>query len=134
MRLLRVENPEDAIKLYPWLVLNESQSRMEIVYDIYDWLKTKPDEIFILVAVDDVGVAHGVLIAHVSETKKRSIWIYQAQANPGFTESRAMFDALIQWAKTKRAKMIRAGVNGHEKVFERRWGFKKYNDEMRLKL
>lgn len=132
MRLLNTKNPDDIVKLFPWLIPTETETRMDIATELYGMLKEKPDDTFVLVAIER-NITRAVVVAHV--LSKRVVWIWQSQAEPGFKKSKLMFDAVKSWAKSRGAKKIGIGVNEHEKAFARRWGFKELrNGELRLKL
>lgn len=133
MRLLKTKNPDDVAKLYPWLIPTGTETRMDIASELYGRLKEKPDDTFVLVAIER-GITRCIVVAYMSS--KRVCWLWQSQAEPGFEYSRLMMDALKSWARGKGAKKIGIGVpDERKKAFVRRWGFKKLrNGELRLKL
>jgi len=133
VRILNSKNPQIAVKLYPWFLPTQTETRMQIACELAQRLQEKPDRTLCLVAIER-DIARAVLIAHVSEKYRKSVWLWQSQAELGFRYSGLMFDALKQWAKSKGAKQICMGSQEHEKAFERRWGFKRYDGEMRLRL
>ena len=131
MRILNTKNPDDIIKIYPWLIPTETMTRMDIVREIIVRLHEQPDDIFICIAIDH-HVTQAVLIAHISETRKRSVWVWQAHAAPGFKKSRLMFDGLKAWVKSKGNKYLRAQPSKEKrKFFERAYGFKQKGSEMK---
>lgn len=134
MRIENVKDPMAVAKLYPWFVPTPEQDRMEMACELAQRLTDKPDDTLCLVAVER-DIARAVLIAHVAEQRKRSVWLFQANSELGFKHSHTMFEALKSWAKDKGAKEIRMGAVKHQKAFERRWGFVPCGtDEMRLKI
>lgn len=134
MRLLNTKNPDDVAKIYPWIVSTESETQLDIATELYGMLKEKPDNVFMLIAIER-NITRAVVIAHVSEVKRKSIWLWQSNVEPGFKYSKLMFDLLKNWAKSKKAKEIRIGTNDRHKAFARRWGFKDYTKTiMRLRI
>ena len=131
MRFLNTKNPDDAIKLYPWLIPTDTETRLDITRELIWRLEEKPGDTYVLVAIEH-DVTQGVVIAYVSETRKKTVWLWQAQVVPGFTQSRLMFDALRAWTKSKGAKYIRMKTDRDKRrVFERAYGFKRKGSEMR---
>jgi hypothetical protein len=133
MRLLKTKNPDDVAKIYPWLIPTKTETRMNIASELYGRLKEKPDDTFVLVAIER-GITRCIVVAYMSS--KRVCWLWQSQAEPGFKHSRLMMDALKSWARGKGAKKIGIGVpDERKKAVVRRWGFKELrNGELRLKL
>ena len=123
-----------AAKLIPWFVPTETESRVQIASELAQRLEQKPDETLCLVAIER-NITRAIVVAHVSEKHRKSVWLWQSQAEPGFRYSKLMFDALKQWSRVKGAKEVRMGPQEHEKAFRRRWGFEDANNnEMRLRL
>lgn len=134
MRILNTKDPEDVVKLIPWLIPTESETRMEIAAELYRGLKDRPRDVLVLVAIER-DIARAVLIAHISHRSHKRVWLWQAQAEPGFRYSRILFEGLKAWSRACGAREIRTGINGHEKVYRRRWGFTSRGDnELRLRL
>jgi len=133
MRLLNTKDPNDAIKLWPWYLETETENRNDIMSELYGRLKERPDDTFVLVAIER-NITRCVVIAYMSS--KRVAWLWQSQAQPGFRHSRLMMDALKSWARAKGAKKIGIGVADERKrAFIRRWGFKELrNGELRCKI
>ena len=134
MRLLNTKNPEDVAKIFPWLIETDTENRMDIAAELYCRLKHRPEDTLLLVAIER-NITRAVLIAHISDNKKKYVWLWQSHAEPGFKYSKLMFDALKGWAKDKGVKEIRMGTDGREKAFEKRWGFEPLrNGDMKLKI
>lgn len=134
MRLLNSKNPKDVAKIFPWFITTESQGRMDIATELYYRLKENPQSTLLLVAIER-NITRGVLIAHVSDKRKKHIWLWQCRFEPGFRHSRTMLEALKSWARGRGAKEIRMGPNGHKKAYQRRWGFELMrNGDMKLKI
>lgn len=134
MRILNSKNPKVAAMLIPWLVPTQTESRLQIAAELAERLKQKPGETFCIVAIER-NIARAVMIAHVSESRRRSVWIWQSQAEPGFRFSDLMMELLKSWARTKKAREIRMGTDRNARAFERRWGFERTrDDELRLKI
>lgn len=103
---------------------------MKIACELAHRLKTRPDETFCLIAIER-NVTRAVLVAHLSETHRRRIWLWQAQAEPGFRYSALLFEGLRAWAKAKKAKEIRMTTDERKKrFFERQYGFRRKGEEM----
>lgn len=133
MRILNTKNPDDAIRLTPWYVATERDDRISIAAQVYQRLLQKPEDTFVLIAIER-DIARAMLVAHVSDASKKVCWLWQVRLQPGFSEGELLFDAVKSWAKAKGCREIRTGVNGRKKAFERKWGFKPIRDEMRFKL
>lgn len=133
MRILNTKNPNDAAKLYPWFVPTDTETRMNIASELFGRLKEKPDDTFVLVAIER-NITRCIVVAYV--LSKRVVWLWQSSAEPGFKHSRLMMDALKSWARGKGAKKIGIGVaDERKKAFIRRWGFKELrNGELRCKI
>ena len=131
MRILNTKDPDDAIRLFPWIVPTPTETREQIVYGLAQRLKEAPEDTLVLVAIER-DIARAVLVAHVSEAKRRSVWLWQVRSVPGFRYSRLMFDALTSWTKAKHCKVIRGNTSNRDrdKVFERRYGFRRKGQEM----
>lgn len=134
MRLLNTKNPENVTRIYPWLIPTETKTRMDIAAEIYGRLKEKPDDTFVLIAIEN-NITRAVMIAYVSECRKRCVWLWQSQSKPGFRYGRLMFDALKSWSRSKRAKEIRMRTNRDKEAIQRKWGFESLkNGDMRIKI
>lgn len=134
MRLLSTKNPQDIAKIYPWLIPTKNETRMNIASELFGRLKERPDDTFVLVAIEN-NITRCIVVAYMSS--KRVCWLWQSQAQPGFKHSRLMMDALKSWARGRGAKKIGISVSktGKKRAFKRRWGFKELrNGEMRLKI
>jgi len=108
---------------------------MQIACELAERLDKRPDETLCLVAIEN-NIAHAVLIAHLSEEHKHSLWLWQAAAESGFEDSKRLWDEMIIWARTKQAKEIRMGTSiEHQKAFQRQWGFTPCgHGQMRIRL
>ena len=135
LEIIRVVEPTDAAKLYPWLVPTKTEDRMQIACELADRLDKKPDETLCLVAIEN-NIARAVVIAYVSEQKKRTVWLWQAAAESSFEDSKLLWEKLILWAKDQHAREIRMGTDmKRQKAFQRRWGFTPCgHGQMRIKL
>lgn len=131
MKFIRLTEPEDAAKLIPWFTPTEEQDRMTIACTLAQRLATTPQRLFCLVAVQD-RIAHGILIAYISERYKRTVWIWQARADAGFTKGKAMLEQLKVWAKERQCKQIRMAPTNKllERFYERHYGFRRKGKEM----
>ncbi|HIJ71124.1 MAG TPA: hypothetical protein HPP87_07150 [Planctomycetes bacterium] len=132
MMFLNVTNPNDVAKLYPWLIPTETESRMDIACQLRYRMEKKPDDTFVLVAVDK-GVTRAVLIAHVSDKNRKRVWVWQIKAEERFPYRHRMFDALKQWVEGKGCKQVRTSITSNkrwQRVLERRYGFKRRGTEM----
>lgn len=132
MYILNTKNPDDVIKIFPWLIPTETETRMDIATELYGRLKAEPERTLILIAIER-NITRAILIAYVFDKKR--IWLWQCQAEKGFRFSRLMFDALVSWAKDKKAREIRMKTEREKILFEKRWNFKPLrNGEMSFKV
>lgn len=133
MRFYRSENSDEVVKIYPWLIPTDDQTRLDIAAELAYRLDKNPEDTYVLVAIEN-GITRAVLIAY--KLSKRIVWIWQAQSEAGFRYSAFMMKALIAWARSRGAKNIGAGVSEkHKEFFKRRWGFRELrNGELRRRL
>lgn len=131
MRFLKVKDPKDVVKLFPWLVPTETETRMDIACELCDRLKDKPEDTFVMVAIER-GITRAILIAHVSDKRKKRVWVWQSGTERGFKHQRLMFDALKGWAKAKGCKQLRTKVSNPRwsRILHRRYGFRPKGQEM----
>jgi len=120
-----------AAKLIPWFVPTETESRAQIASELAQRLEQKPDETLCLVAIER-NITRAIVIAHVSEKYRKTVWAWQARAEPGFRYSEIMFDALKGWTKAKGCRRIRTAVTDERvaKLHERKYGFNRDGQEM----
>ncbi len=122
MKFLQTKHPAICWPLLPWFVEGD-QAREEIFLELYGRLEQDPDNTFVEIALDG-EICKGVLIAY---TLNDSVWIWQARTAKDFNQSEKMLDDLINWTKTKNITKLRAQCSKDkaEKIFMRRYGFKK---------
>jgi len=118
MRLWNCKNPDVAMSLIPWFV-PEGQNPIDMGWKLYTMLKTKPDDIFCLIALDS-SIIQAILIAYKC---KREVWLWQAHARGGFKYSKTMFNGLVSWTKGIGKKKIRMSTSQKQKAYQKRWGF-----------
>jgi len=134
MRILNTKNPNDVVKIYPWFIPAEKLTRMDIAAQLYDRLETRPEDTLVLVAIER-NITRSILVAHVSDKKKKRVWLWQANSEPGFKYSKLMFDALKSWMIGRGAKEIWTGTDRNARVLSRRWGFEPLrNGNLRLRV
>lgn len=127
MRLLNIKDPEFVIKLVPWFV-SSSQSRQDIMCELYQRLKDKPDETFVCMAIEN-NIGQALLVAGCRED---NVGIWQARARAGFGYQKLLLYLLSVWAKSKGYTKLTAGVSDkrRQKFFERKYGFKMCGEGM----
>ncbi len=132
MRFYNTKKPEDVIKIFPWLIPTETETRMDIAKEIAFRLEKYPEDTFVLIAIENY-ITRAILVVH--KLSKKVVWCWQANSESGFKYSKYMFTAMISWAKSRGAKNIGTNPSKRKEALMRRWGFKKIrNGELRLKI
>jgi hypothetical protein len=92
--LQRITDPEKVIHLVPWLVPVD-QSVLDIGAEIYRRILEIPDDILILVDLDEKGICHGLL---VSTLEKDCVFAWQARADSNCRTQKQALGLVGQWA------------------------------------
>lgn len=116
-----MKNPEFVVKLLPWLTPSD-QSLVDIMCELYERLKNKPDETFCCMATEN-NIGQALLIAGCREN---DVGIWQARSRAGFKYQKLLLWLLSIWAKSKGYNKLTAGVSDgrRQRFFERKYGFK----------
>jgi len=99
----RITDPEKVIHLVPWLVPVD-QTVLEIGAEIYRRTVETPDEILILVDLDEKGYCHGLLVATLEED---CIFGWQARCDRYCKVQKEAAKVVMTWAKENNRSTIR---------------------------
>lgn len=104
---MNTKNPDDVVKIFPWLVPTETMTRMEVATDIYKRLKDEPEKTLLLVAIER-NITRAIFVAYISTAKIRKfVILYQAQLEEEFKYINYMIEFLKAWARKNKAREIR---------------------------
>jgi hypothetical protein len=133
MKFIRAKHPAVCWCLLPWFV-EGNQTRKEIFTELYGRMEDKPDDTFVLVAMEN-GLCHGFMAAYCRDD---DVFLWQSRTRDPFDKlypdktkvmqyNEDAFNLLFEWAKS-RGKKSASALCTEEKVKDlvvRRYGFVK---------
>jgi len=116
----RITDPDHVIHLVPWLVPVD-QTVLEIGAKIYQRTLDTPDEILILVDLDEKGYCHGLLVATLEEDH---VFAWQARTDSQCRVQKQALGIVGQWAaQNNRTKVHVSPATASRRRLYQRYGF-----------
>jgi len=115
----RIIDPEKVIHLVPWLVPVD-QTVAEIGAEIYRLMLESPEEILVLVDLDDKGVCHGLAVATLRDD---CVFIWQTRTDFKCRNQKAAMMILKEWGQINGKTQIQSVPSSNSiRRLHRRYG------------